>query len=129
MNHSSQAGIRLLPHSVEAEQSVLGSIIHYPPRLGVVKGWLTPESFFSPAHRDIFAAILVLDQKEEDIDEVTIINQLQFVGKLDPSGGAVYIAELVDLTPPGLNLKSYAGIEDQRDTQQEILQEIRNGKH
>ena len=107
---------RMLPHDKDAEISVLGSIFHNPNTLSIVKGWLTPESFFSPAHRDIYAAMLTLDTKNEIIDEVTVIHQLRFQGKLDACGGMPYIAEMVDLTPPGMNIKEYAGIVAETET-------------
>lgn len=82
----------------------------------MVKGWLTAESFFSPAHRDIYAAMLTLDGKGEEIDEVTVIHQLRFMGKLDACGGSPYIAEMLDLTPIGVNIKEYAGIVAEQET-------------
>lgn len=95
---------------------MLGTIFHNPNNLSLVKGWLSPASFFSPAHREIFAAMLTLDTKGEEIDEVTVIHQLRFMGKLDACGGSPYIAEMVDLTPISMNIKEYAAIVVETET-------------
>jgi replicative DNA helicase len=100
----------LLPHDKEAEQSVLGAIIHDNEAVHLAAELLSPESFFSPAHRDLFAAMLELAERSEPIDEITLGNHLRAKNQLDKVGGLVYIAELVDLTPVVSNVRYYAQI-------------------
>jgi len=99
----------LLPHDKEAEQGVLGTILFHNEALADVPK-LTPEMFFSPAHRDIFKAMLDLSINNEPIDEITVRHVLNSRGQLDKVGGTSYLAELVDLTPVASNIKTYSWI-------------------
>ena len=100
----------LLPHDKEAEQSVLGAVIHDNNAVHVASELVTAESFFSPGHRDLFTAMLELAERSEPIDEITLGNHLRAKNQLDKVGGLVYIAELVDLTPVASNVRYYAQI-------------------
>jgi len=100
----------LLPHDKEAEQGVLGAIIHNNDGLPNAREILTPEHFFSAAHRQIFQAMLDLADRSDPIDEITLGNHLRARNQLDSVGGLVYIAELVDLTPVASNVMTYAEI-------------------
>lgn len=100
----------MLPHSKEAEQGVLGSVIHNNRCLAHLRGLLEPGHFFSPAHRDIFAAMLELETAEQPVDEITLCQSLRRADKLEQAGGMIYIAELVDLTPVASNVELYAKI-------------------
>ena len=100
----------LLPHDKDAEQGVLGSVIHNNLALGQVRGMLKPDCFFSPAHRDIFIAMCSVEDAEGPIDEITIGNVLKAKNRLESAGGLPYIAELVDLAPVTANVLVYAEI-------------------
>ncbi len=100
----------LLPHDREAEQGVLGSVIHNNDGLPHAREVLTPEHFFSAGHRDLFQAMLDLSDRNDPIDEITLGNHLRARNQLDKVGGLVYIAELVDLTPVASNVMTYADI-------------------
>ena len=100
----------LLPHDKEAEQGVLGAIIHDNEAIYQASELLTPESFFSPAHRELFAAMLALSEREDPIDELTLGSYLRSRSKLEQVGGVVYIAELFDATPVTANVLVYAEI-------------------
>ena len=100
----------ILPHDKEAEQGVLGSILHNNAGYFDVVGLVEPEYFFSPAHREIFLAMRDLMDRQEPVDEITLVAQLRSVGRLDAVGGPVYVAELRDLTPAASNSRSYARI-------------------
>ena len=70
--NTNQDKLRLLPQSVEAEEAVLGAILENPAALGRVVESLKPESFYKPAHRIIYDAMLNMFRKNEPIDIVTI---------------------------------------------------------
>ncbi|MDH5751730.1 MAG: replicative DNA helicase [Deltaproteobacteria bacterium] len=99
-----------LPHDKEAEQGVLGAIIHNNEAIYQAQELLTPEHFFSPAHREIFKGMLSLTEQQDPIDEITLGNFLRSKNKLDQVGGLVYLAELVDLTPISAHVLVYAEI-------------------
>jgi len=100
----------LLPHDKEAEQGVLGAIIHNNEAVHQALDVVEPESFFSPAHQYIFQSMCDLAKVNEPIDEITVGNHLRAKNQLEQVGGLVYIAELVDLTPVATNVVFYAEI-------------------
>ena len=100
----------ILPHDKDAEQGVLGAIIHDNEAIHQVLDSLEPEFFFSPAHRDLYQAMRELNERSEPIDEVTIVSFLRSRDKLDAVGGPVYVAELRDVTPVAANITAYAEI-------------------
>ena len=100
----------MLPHDKEAEQGVLGAIIHNNEAFYQASEILQPEHFFSPAHRELFKAMQGLTEQQDPIDEITLANFLKSRNKLEQAGGLVYIAELVDVTPVTANVLVYAEI-------------------
>ncbi|MCZ6644754.1 MAG: replicative DNA helicase, partial [SAR324 cluster bacterium] len=104
----------LLPHDKEAEQGVLGAIIHNNDALNHAAEILQPEFFFSPAHRELFQAMINLADRQNPIDEITLGDALRSRNLLDQVGGLIYIAELVDLTPVASNVAVYAEIVRQK---------------
>ncbi|MEE8395170.1 MAG: replicative DNA helicase, partial [bacterium] len=104
----------LLPHDKEAEQGVLGAIIHNNDALNAALEMLSPEHFFSPAHRELFSAMRELFERSDPIDEITLGHYLRAKNLLEQVGGMVYIAELVDVTPVASNVSVYAEIVRQK---------------
>ena len=100
----------MLPHDKDAEQGVLGAIIHNNEAFHQAAELLQPDHFFSPAHRELFKAMIGLTEQGDPIDEITLGNYLKSRNKLEQVGGLVYIAELVDLTPVTANVLVYAEI-------------------
>ena len=107
---TSISGASLLPHDKEAEQGVLGAIIHNNQALYQAVEILQPDHFFSPAHREMFQAMIDLSERKDPVDEITLGHFLRAKNQLDQVGGLVYIAELVDLTPVASNVAVYAEI-------------------
>ncbi len=99
---------RVLPHSLDAEASVLGGIVHRNALLPQVQ--LQPDDFYDPRHHAIFAAVEALAVDGKPIDEVTLDAQLQSMGKLEAVGGMAYIAQLGLRVPTADNAVHYAGI-------------------
>lgn len=96
------------PHDDDAEQSVLGSILVDQDAIVKVAELLRPESFYSPAHQDIYAAMEILYDKRSPIDAVTLTSQLKKMKALDAIGGASKIAELSSVVSTSANVVQYA---------------------
>src|SRR5215472_14319837 len=99
---------RPLPQNVDAERSVLGAILIENHALNAAIEKLKPEDFFSDAHRRIFSCMIQLGEAQQAIDLVTLTDQLQRKGELEPAGGAAYISQLLDGAYRISNLDHYA---------------------
>jgi replicative DNA helicase len=98
------------PQSIEAEQSILGSILIDNDILFDVMDLLSDGDFYREIHRKIYRGILVLFEKSEPMDLITLTNILKKQNELDAVGGAAYLAELVDQVPVAGNAVQYAKI-------------------
>ena len=78
-----------MPHSNEAEQSVLGAIIIDPELINTTQEVLLPESFYRGAHQHIFRAMMHLNEDNKEIDVVTLMDQLSSEGSLNEAGGPI----------------------------------------
>jgi replicative DNA helicase len=102
----------LPPHSQEAEEAVLGSLMIDPEAILRVASFLSPEHFYIVKHAWIYEAMLRLQDRRDPIDLLTVSSELQAVGKLDEIGGEGYIAQLTNTVPTALNVEAYAhGVE------------------
>ncbi|MBR5542689.1 MAG: replicative DNA helicase [Oscillospiraceae bacterium] len=99
-----------LPHNVEAEQSVLGSMLLDPHCVPEVVEHLRAEDFYISQNRAIFEAIQSMFTLNETIDPVTVINKLTVRGTLEAAGGRSYILKLLDITPTAANVAQYIKI-------------------
>lgn len=99
------------PQAVDAERAVLGSMMKDPDALNLVfEVFDSPEHFYSPRHRAIFAAILALNEKAYPSDITTVANELLNEHQLEKIGGRVYLVELVEEVVSTANLKNYCEI-------------------
>lgn len=103
-------GGRIPPQNLEAEQSVLGTILLKDQSLGTVLEILVPDNFYRQTHKLIFEAMIQLFEKNEPQDLITVTNQLKNNNKLDEIGGAAYLAMLTSMVPVTANLAHYARI-------------------
>lgn len=100
-----------LPVSVEAEQSVLGSILLKPAEsFEAIAGLLTADDFYVKEHQLIFSAMQEMFLTSSQIDTVTLVNKLVENGVRDESGGIQYIAQIAEIVPTASNVKDYAMI-------------------
>jgi replicative DNA helicase len=100
------------PHSIEAEQSVLGAIllserVHYAL---VIEEALRPEDFYRERHRVIYESMMALYDQSEPIDVLTVTEHLRSRGKLEEAGGPAQIDELTAAVPAVGNLRRYGKI-------------------
>ncbi|WP_028293244.1 replicative DNA helicase [Oceanobacter kriegii] len=113
---------RTPPHSVEAEQSVLGALMLDERAWETVSESLLDTDFYRQDHRLIFRAIGHLSSVEQAIDVVTVAEELEERGQLDKAGGASYLARLVDMTPSIDNCTAYAEIVRERSQQRRLIE-------
>jgi RecA-family ATPase len=117
--------LQLPPHSIEAEQSVLGGLMLDPAAWSKVSQLLNEESFFRQDHRLIFRAMSDLQTRGSAIDAVTVADSLEQRGELAQVGGLAYVATIARDTPSSANILTYAGIVRDRAALRE-LQDIGN---
>jgi replicative DNA helicase len=98
------------PQNVEAEKSILGSVLLDQDSLTSVVQILKPDHFYKKAHVDIYSAIIDLYEKREPIDLVTLTAQLKNKGNFDKVGGAAYLASLASGVPTSSNIVHYSKI-------------------
>ena len=108
------SNMKIPPHSIEAEQSVLGAIIMDHEAVVIASEILKPQDFYRPDHQQIFAAIMELYTSGSPIDLVTIQDKLVQKGILEQIGGLPYIAELANTVPTSAHIKQYAQIVEEK---------------
>jgi len=101
---------RPLPHSLEAERSILGAVLLDNHSLNAAVEKLRSEDFFLPQHRHIFERMIQLAEKQQAIDIVTLMDDLARRGDLDSAGGVAYLSQLADGLPRATNVEHYARI-------------------
>ncbi len=108
------AALKLPPHSLEAEQSVLGGLLLENGAWDRIADQVSESDFYRQDHRQILRAIarLIADAKPADV--VTVAEMLQSLGELEPSGGLSYLVSLANNTPSSANIRRYAEIVRER---------------
>lgn len=98
---------RLPPHSVEAEEAVLGSLLIDPDALFEVSGFLRADAFYRAQNRWIYEAILALHERRVPLDVVTLIEELRRREQLDEIGGEPTVISLLNAVPTSINAEAY----------------------
>ncbi|GLR07970.1 replicative DNA helicase [Mixta theicola] len=114
-------GLKLPPHSLEAEQSVLGGLMLDNERWDNVSERVVAEDFYSRPHRLIFSEMQRLLEASQPIDLITLSDSLEQRGELDMVGGFAYLAELSKNTPSAANINAYADIVRERAVVREMI--------
>jgi replicative DNA helicase len=105
---------KLAPQAVEAEQSVLGSILIDPDAILKVAEFLRPADFYRQQHSDIYEAMLGLHGQREPIDLVTLGEELGRRDRLEPVGGPAYLASLMNAVPTAVHVEHYGRIVERK---------------
>ncbi|MBZ5641597.1 MAG: hypothetical protein LAO19_02455 [Acidobacteriia bacterium] len=103
-----------LPHDLEAERSVLGAVLLNNDYIAIASEKVAPEHFFCQEHHHIFQQMLDMRKRRVAIDTLTLRDDLERIGDLEASGGAPYLAKLVDCVPCVSNVGFYADIVRQK---------------
>jgi replicative DNA helicase len=98
------------PHSIEAEKSVLGSLLIDKDGIIQVANLLVAEDFYVPAHAIVFAAILELFSRNRPIDAITVREVIDDKKQLESIGGNIFLAELMSAVFTSANIYQYAQI-------------------
>ena len=109
------------PHSIEAEKSILGSMLLSRPAVEQAMETLRGEDFYLARHQDIFDAIRSLYERGEAVDSVTVIDALDRAGKLAAAGGVMYITELSLYVPSAANAAHYIRIVEERSVMRQLI--------
>ena len=102
------------PQSLEAEQSVLGSMLIDKEVVPVVMEILKSEDFYRPDHKEIYDVIIELFDRAQPIDLITVSERLKLHGKLDLVGGLEYLTNIATEVPTTANVKHYAKIVEEK---------------
>ncbi len=102
--------IRKMPVSLEAEQSVLGSVLIKPDCFDVIAGILNEDDFYTEQHRHIFAAMRDMFLQSKNVDAVTLVNRLVEEGVYHEDAGYEYMQLIARMVPSAANVKDYATI-------------------
>ena len=102
--------VRQMPHSVEAEQAVLGSMLIDARCIPVVIEKLRSEDFYLRQNRDIYETIYAMFSLSETVDPVTVLDKMRLNGVFDENTSRAYILQLMEVTPTAANVGEYMDI-------------------
>ncbi|MDP9066124.1 MAG: replicative DNA helicase [Pseudomonadota bacterium] len=117
----SPEGLRLPPHSVEAEQSVLGGLMLDAAAWDQVADRVGAADFYRNDHRLIFEAVAGLIERNQPCDAVTLSGHLESQGLLEQAGGLAYLGALARDTPTAANIRAYADIVRERSILRQLI--------
>lgn len=112
---------RVLPHSDDAEQAVLGCVLIDEDAPVAIISELKPEDFYEPAHKQIFSAMSALYNRDKPIDYVTLVEELTEAGVIDSVGGMSYIISLTNYVPSAANYRHYLEIVKKTSTLRKLI--------
>jgi len=113
--------VKIPPQNLEAERSVLGSILIDGEALGVAIETIDQSSFYEDAHRKIYSTMIDLYNERKNIDLITLSDKLKDNGLLKDVGGVSYLTQLIDLVPTAANIEYYAHIVKEKNIQRQLI--------
>jgi|TARA_B110000977_G_C11080582_1_gene492786 replicative DNA helicase len=113
--------LKIPPHSIEAEQSVIGGLMLSPETWDSISDTLVEGDFYRREHRLIFRTMSSLVEIQSPLDVITLSEALQSRAELDNVGGLSYLGELATNTPSIANIKAYADIIRERSTLRQLI--------
>jgi replicative DNA helicase len=111
----------LPPQNIEAEKSLLGSILLDKEAIVKIADFLRPEDFYRPNHKEVYQAMLSLYESKNPIDIVTLSNELEKTKKLKEIGGASYVTNLANSVPSSAHAVQYAKIIQSKATLRRLI--------
>ncbi len=112
---------RMVPHSVEAEEAVLGSLLIDPEAVFQVATFLRPDDYYIQKHAWIYEAILALHERREPVDFLTLCDELERREQLEEVGGAAYITHLINAVPSAIHVEAYGHIVEQAAIRRRLI--------
>jgi replicative DNA helicase len=112
---------KLVPHSIEAEEAVIGALLINPDSYYNIAQFLKAEDFYIHRHRSIWEAITRLYDRRVPVDFLTLTEELDQAGKLVEIGGPAYLTGLINQVPTSLHAEAYAQIIEQAAVRRRML--------
>jgi replicative DNA helicase len=122
VSNASESLFKVPPHSIEAEQSVLGGLMLSNEVMEDVAVIVNDRDFYTQQHKAIFQSILSLSRHNKPFDLVTVVEHLASTGQLELAGDKEYLAELVKNTPGAANILYYAQIVRDKSILRSLIQ-------
>lgn len=120
-NNLPRPHVKAPPHSVEAEQAVLGGLMLESTAWDRVAGHISDADFYRSDHACIFRTIAALSRANQPLDILTVAEALKSSDQLDKAGGEAYLYSLANNTPSVANIKAYADIVRERSVLRQLL--------
>ena len=114
--------IKLPPHSVEAEQSVLGGLMLDSTALDKIADLVTDDDFYRQEHRLIYRQVVRLSELAKPVDVITVAEALEIAGELDKVGGLPYLGGLAQNVPSAANIRRYGEIVRERSIMRKLAE-------
>ena len=111
----------LMPQNIDAEEAILGAILVNPNCMNKIVEQLKPESFYKPAHRYVYDAMLQLYNSQDKIDIVSVSDILNINQKLELVGGRAFVNDLSYKTITTTNVEYYARIVQEKAIKRSLI--------
>ncbi|MEM8501324.1 MAG: replicative DNA helicase [Pseudomonadota bacterium] len=115
------SNLKIPPHSIEAEQSVLGGLLLSSESWERVADLVSAEDFYRSDHRSVFNVMAKLAEADQPLDVITVADALADLKELEQVGGLAYLGELANNTPSASNVRAYATIVRERATLRQLI--------
>lgn len=109
------------PYSQEAEEAVIGAIITFPEALLGVAEFLQGDDFFLLRNRYIWKAMTSVAERREPLEYMTLVQELDDMGKLDEVGGPAYITHLINAAPSAMHAEVYGRLVERAATRRQLM--------
>jgi replicative DNA helicase len=113
--------LRVPPHSIEAEQSVIGGLLRDNAAFDRIADMMNPDDFYRYDHRIIFEQIVKMINGSKPADVITVFENLTQMGKADDVGGLAYLNAMAQNTPSAANIRRYAEIVRDRSILRQLI--------
>ncbi|MCC2666931.1 MAG: dnaB [Gammaproteobacteria bacterium] len=113
--------VKLPPHSIEAEQSVLGGLMLDNRAWDIIADRIRENDFYRHDHRLIYSVIATLSKQNKPVDCLTVTELLKELRELENAGGEIYLYELANNTPSVANIAAYADIVRERSVLRQLI--------
>lgn len=113
---------KIPPHSVEAEQAVLGGLMLDNRAWDVIVGKISEQDFYLVNHRVIYQAMAVLTLQDKPLDALTVSEKLQSQQLVTEAGGLAYLVQIAKNTPSAANIAAYADIVRERSVLRQLIE-------
>ncbi len=112
---------KTVPHSIEAEEAVLGALLIDPEAIFRILPFLQAEDFYLQKHRWIYESVIRVHERRDSIDFLTLTTELANQDRLEAVGGDAYVLQLINAVPSAINVESYGRIVEQTAVRRRLL--------